>query len=54
MHADQHGVLLVPKEVAPEIPRAAAEVAEREARIMGVCREADFSLEKLRDVYEGK
>lgn len=51
LHADKHGVLVVPNEIAAEVPKAAAQVAEREQRIMGVCHSPDFSLEKLRDVY---
>jgi regulator of RNase E activity RraA len=54
MHADQHGVLVVPKETARDIPKAAAQVAAREQQIMAVCKSPDFSLEKLKEVYELK
>jgi 4-hydroxy-4-methyl-2-oxoglutarate aldolase len=53
IHADKHGVLIVPKEVAAEIPKAAAQVAEREQHIIAHCNAADFSLERLKKVYEG-
>ena len=52
IHADKHGVLIVPKEIAADVPKAAAQVAEREQRIMGQCHAADFSLEGLKKVYE--
>jgi 4-hydroxy-4-methyl-2-oxoglutarate aldolase len=51
IHADQHGVLIVPPEIAREIPRAAAEVEERERRIIGFCQSPDFSPQGLRDLY---
>jgi regulator of RNase E activity RraA len=47
IHADQHGITTVPIEIARDIPRAAREVAEREARIIGLCQSKDFSVEKL-------
>ena len=52
IHADQHGVLSVPKDIVAGIPEAAQQVADREAKIMGTCSKPDFSLEKLRDTYE--
>lgn len=52
VHADKHGVLIVPKEVASEIPEAAAKVADREQRIISHCKSADFTLEELKRRYE--
>jgi len=52
LHADRHGVLLVPKEIAAEIPKAAARVAEREQRILKHCSSPDFSLEELKKLLE--
>jgi len=54
MHGDKHGVMAVPVEAAKEITSAAAKIAERERRIMDCCSEADFSLEKLKEVYESE
>jgi 4-hydroxy-4-methyl-2-oxoglutarate aldolase len=54
IHADKHGVLIVPKQCASEVTKAAAQVAEREQRIIEFCRSADFTLEGLRDLYEGR
>jgi 4-hydroxy-4-methyl-2-oxoglutarate aldolase len=52
IHADKHGVLVVPKAIGREIPAAAAKVAEREARILSHCRSPDFSLEELKRRFE--
>ena len=52
IHADKHGALVVPKEIASDIPKAAARVAEREQRIISHCRAPDFSLEELKKLLE--
>ncbi len=52
LHADKHGVLVVPKEIADKIPEAAARVAEREQRLIAHCHSPDFSLEGLKRLYE--
>jgi 4-hydroxy-4-methyl-2-oxoglutarate aldolase len=52
IHADKHGVLVVPKEIAHQVPDAAAKVAEREQGIISHCKAADFSLEELKRRYE--
>jgi len=51
IHGDQHGVLVIPPEIARDIPKAAAEVERRERRIIGLCQSPDFSPEKLRELY---
>src|SRR5437773_11807421 len=52
IHADKHGVLIVPKEVAGDIPAAAAKVAEREQRIISLCQSHGFSLDELKRLLE--
>ena len=52
IHADKHGVLTVPKEIAAEIPAAAAQVTEREQRLIAHCQSPDFSLEELKRLLE--
>jgi regulator of RNase E activity RraA len=47
IHADQHGVLLVPHEVAAALPAAAEELIEREQALIRWVRSDDFSAEKL-------
>ena len=52
MHGDKHGVLVVPSEVAADVPAAAATVVEREQRILSHCKSPDFSVDELRRIYE--
>src|SRR5436190_11387516 len=52
IHADKHGALVIPKEIASEVPAAAARVAEREQRILSHCRSSQFSLEELKRLLE--
>jgi 4-hydroxy-4-methyl-2-oxoglutarate aldolase len=53
LHADVHGVLSIPRTVAAEIPRAAAEIIERERKVIALCRSSDFSLVALGDAVRG-
>lgn len=53
LHADIHGVLSVPAEIAPEIPAVAARQIERERRVIELCHSPEFSLEKLRAAVKG-
>ncbi|MEE9280700.1 MAG: RraA family protein [Myxococcota bacterium] len=48
IHADRHGAVVIPIEVARDIPRAAELVARREAPIIEASRRPDFDLGKLR------
>jgi 4-hydroxy-4-methyl-2-oxoglutarate aldolase len=52
IHGDQHGVLTIPPEVAPGIPEAIAKVEAMERRIISVCQDTDFTVEKLKAVYK--
>jgi len=52
IHGDKHGVQTVPKEILNDLPKAAAQIAEREQRIIAHCQAADFSLEKLKALLE--
>ena len=49
LHADLHGVLCVPDEIATEIPSAAARIRAHERALVELCRSPDFTLEKLRE-----
>jgi 4-hydroxy-4-methyl-2-oxoglutarate aldolase len=51
LHGDQHGILKVPFEVASGIPAVARELQEKEERLIAMCRSADFSLDKLRELF---
>lgn len=48
LHGDQHGVLNIPREIAPELPTMAARISERRKKVIEVCQSPDFSLEGLR------
>ncbi len=52
LHGDRHGVLTVPKEIAGEIPAAAARLQAAEGRVIEFCRSPEFSVDKLRKVLK--
>jgi 4-hydroxy-4-methyl-2-oxoglutarate aldolase len=52
LHADRHGVLSIPAEIADRIPPVAAEIKERRHRIVYTCRCSDFSIEKLGECFQ--
>lgn len=47
LHADQHGVVVVPAEVAAELPRAAERIEARERAMIAVCQKPGVTLEEL-------
>jgi regulator of RNase E activity RraA len=48
IHADRHGAVVIPFEVAAKLPEAAELCARREEVILEVARSPSFSLDKLR------
>lgn len=48
LHADQHGVINIPHELARDIVRAAGEVEAKERKIIDLCKSPDFSVDKLK------
>ena len=57
IHADKHGVCLIPHEVAAKLAEACAEVERASGRSWKCCRSDKFSLEeyiKLRAVTHAK
>jgi len=52
IHGDRHGVVLIPPEIAAQVPDAAAEILKRRQYFIGLCRSGDFSLESLRGAME--
>jgi 4-hydroxy-4-methyl-2-oxoglutarate aldolase len=52
IHADQHGVLTIPPDIAARIPEAVARVEADERTIISLCQAKDFSAEKLKALYE--
>ena len=51
IHADQHGAVVIPWEVAEQVPAAAADIARREAVIIGAAQEPGFDMERLRKAW---
>ncbi|MBW2146896.1 MAG: RraA family protein [Deltaproteobacteria bacterium] len=49
LHGDQHGVCVIPHEIARRIPEAVQKVEQKERRIIQTCQSPDFSIEKLRE-----
>src|SRR5260370_30356336 len=47
IHADQHGVLLIPREVAAELPAAAERVISAEQSLLRWVRSSDFDADEL-------
>ncbi|APW63406.1 RraA family protein [Paludisphaera borealis] len=46
LHADKHGVCIVPIEVAPKLAEACAEVERLERPLLEICRGTEFDLEE--------
>jgi len=49
LHGDQHGIQVVPLDIATQIPTVAARIQEKEEAIISLCQSPDFSLEALRE-----
>ncbi len=54
VHADQHGVLLIPIEIASELPAAADRVIAREQEFIKWLRSPDFDPAKLAEMRRGR
>lgn len=54
IHADQHGVLLVPREIAAELPAAAERVIEREQTFLRWVRSTDFDPDRLAEMRRAR
>lgn len=51
LHADQHGAVVIPADVAKDVPVAAALIARREAVIIEASQEPGFNFERLRKAW---
>jgi regulator of RNase E activity RraA len=51
IHADHHGVVTIPPDIAGRIPEAVAAVEADERKIITVCQASDFSVDKLKALY---
>jgi regulator of RNase E activity RraA len=52
LHADRHGVLNVPLEIAAEIPAMAAKSSAKRNRTIEFCRSTSFSIDGLRKMIQ--
>ena len=50
IHADRHGVQVVPIDIARDIPAAAERIFTREHRIIDYCKSSEFTAEGLKQV----
>ena len=48
VHADQHGAVVIPHDVADKVMDAAAGIARREGVIIAAAKQPGFNIEKLR------
>ena len=53
VHADQHGALIVPMEVARDLPRVVVEIERLEREIIDCARSAAFTPARLAEVWNG-
>jgi 4-hydroxy-4-methyl-2-oxoglutarate aldolase len=52
LHGDRHGILTVPKEIAPEVPAVALKLQRVEKKVIDFCRSKEFSVEGLRRILK--
>jgi regulator of RNase E activity RraA len=52
IHADQHGAIVIPTDIAAKIPEAAELCGRRETPILEIARSPDFTLEKLKEALK--
>lgn len=50
IHADKHGVVIIPHEIAREVPEVCRKVEERERKIIDFCKLTDFEVEGLKTI----
>jgi len=52
IHADEHGAIVIPHQVAREVAAAAAEVEKYEHPIISLCKSPEFSIDKLEQLFK--
>ena len=52
IHADRHGMAIVPQAAAAEVPAAADLLARREKVLLDACRRPEFGTEIIRRAFE--
>ncbi len=48
LHGDQHGVVVIPPEIAAQIPEAAAKIEARERKMIAVCQKPAVTVDELK------
>lgn len=51
IHADLHGAVVIPADVAADVPEAAALIARREGVIINAAQQEGFNFEKLKEAW---
>src|ERR1051326_6290078 len=54
LHGDLNGLLAIPLDIATDLPAEAARIAEKERKLIGLCRAPDFSPDKMRELVRQK
>ena len=54
LHADQHGIVSIPLELATQVPAVADRIVRKEERIFEFCRGRTFSIEGLRSLLDAE
>ena len=52
LHGDRHGVVIIPREIAPRVADAAAEVDAAEREVIRYCQSEDFNVAGLKNAYD--
>ena len=52
VHADRHGAVVIPHDVAAEVPKAFDLMQRKEAVIIGAAKGAGFTPERLKQAYK--
>jgi regulator of RNase E activity RraA len=52
IHADRHGAIVIPLDIAARLPDAAELCGRRETPILEIARSRDFTLEKLKQALK--
>jgi regulator of RNase E activity RraA len=47
VHADRHGAVVIPHEIACEVAKASAEIERAERKMLDICRSKSFAIAKL-------
>lgn len=51
IHADHHGVVTIPPEIADRVAEAVARIEADERKIIALCQSSDFAVDRLKDLY---